>query len=259
MTDTAPSDPLDPTPLVRYLALTGLALMLSGVALWNLHLAAGDGIGWRLIGVASRMFYPGREGNITTWYSSVLLVGVALGLAGHAVIRRRAGLASWPYASLAALALLLSADEAASMHEQLGRAAEYLELAVPWTFNWLILGIPVAVVAGALILWVAQRIDRRLRRRLTVGGSAFLLGAIGFELVGGIVVTELGGTSQAIPAVLYQGAQFLEEGLEVGGTLIALWATLDALDLRLGLREEVRGEGARSGELPDRALRLTGG
>lgn len=214
-----------PAGLIVVLAVVGVVLMLAGSALWNAYEHfAGDGLAWRMVGVASRMLYPGREGNITTWYSALLLSAVALGLAAHAVLLRGAGAGWRAYAALAAIALLLSADEAASMHEQLNRLAEFLEVGGTWTFAWVVLGIPLVVI------------DRRMRNRLIVAGAIFLAGALGFEVLGGMIVTGGAVTSNPFDVVAYQAVQLLEEGLEVAGALLALWATLDALDVRVGDR-----------------------
>lgn len=226
-----------PAGLIVVLAVVGVVLMLAGSALWNAyeHFAR-DGLAWRMVGVASRMLYPGREGNITTWYSALLLSAVALGLAAHAVLLRGAGAGWRAYAALAAIALLLSADEAASMHEQLNRLAEFLEVGGTWTFAWVVLGIPLVVVSVVILLWLARRIDRRMRNRLIVAGAIFLAGALGFEVLGGMIVTGGAVTSNPFDVVAYQAVQLLEEGLEVAGALLALWATLDALDVRVGDR-----------------------
>lgn len=226
-----------PARLIAVLAVVGVVLMLVGIALWNAYeYFAGDGLAWRVVGVASRMLYPGREGNITTWYSALLLSAVALGLAAHAVLLRGAGRGWRAYAALAAIALLLSADEAASMHEQLNRLAEFLEVGGTWTFAWVVLGIPLVVVSVVIILWLARRVDRRLRPRLMVAGATFLIGALGFEVLGGMIVAGGEVTSNPVHVVAYQAVQLLEEGLEVAGALLALWATLDALDVSVGDR-----------------------
>lgn len=213
--------------LMWTLGAIGAVLMVSGTVLWSLYaLGEGDGIAWRILGVASRVLYPGREGNLTTWYAAALLLCLAIGLAGHAYLLWRSGTAWRACAALAAVALALSADESAAVHEQLGRAAEFLELSVTWTFGWLIFGVPLAIASSAALLWLAMALPRALRRRLVAGGILFLAGAVGMEAVGGLLVTGDVGEDPLPGGVGYQLAQLGEEGLEVAGVLVALWAVL---------------------------------
>lgn len=214
--------------LTIILGLVGVALMVSGSVLWSLYaLGDGEGIGWRIMGVASRVLYPGREGNLTTWYSAGLLLVLAIGFMGHAYLLWRSGRAWAVCAALGIVAAALSADESAAIHEQLGRAAEFLGLSVGWTFGWLIFGAPVAIGGAAALLWLARGLPRTMRRRLMAAGLLFLGGAVGMEAVGGLLVTGESGDNPLPGGVAYQLAQLAEEGLEVAGILVGLWAVLD--------------------------------
>lgn len=213
--------------LTIILGVVGAILMVSGSLLWSLYaLGEGDGVGWRIVGVVSRVLYPGREGNVTTWYSAALLLLLAVGFGGHAYLLARADRAWRACAALGVIAAVLSADESAAIHEQLGRAAEFLDVSVSWTFGWLILGIPFAVAAAAALLWLARALPPALRRRLITAGVLFLGGALGMEAVGGWVVSGESGEDSLPGGVAYQLAQLAEEGLEVAGILVALWAVL---------------------------------
>jgi hypothetical protein len=229
-----PGRRLDTFALIRVLAIVGAILLVGGVVLWNLsRWLGGEGFVWVLVRELTLMFHLGREANVTTWYSALLLAAVALGLALHAFALRGDRKPSGAYLGLAAIALLMSADEAAAIHERMAPAASALGLGVSWTFTWLVLGVPFALLAGAVILWLARRIDPTLRRRLVIAGAIFLLGAIGFEMLGGMISRAF-DISEPGPLLLYQAAEFIEESLEVAGALIALWATLDALEIRAG-------------------------
>lgn len=214
--------------LTIVIGLIGVALMVSGSALWSLYaLGEGEGIAWRIVGVASRVLYPGREGNLTTWYSAALLLFLAIGFAGHAYLLWRSGRPWVVYAVLGVVAAALSADESAAIHEQLGRAAEFLGLSLGWTFGWLIFGIPIAIGGAAALLWLATGLPRTMRRRLVVAGLLFLGGAVGMEAVGGVLTTGESVENPLPGGVAYQLAQLAEEGLEVAGVLVGLWAVLD--------------------------------
>ena len=182
--------------------------------------------GWPVLSALASLLYADGEGNLWSWASGLLLASIAFCLVAVGFAARNEAKRGAPYFILAAIALELSADEIAQLHEQLAR----FDLGTGFTFAWLTVGVPVAIVAGLLMLWVARLIDRQLRRRLIVAGAIYLLGAVGFEAIGGIVV---GGrvddlSRGSLPYHLLVG---IEEGLEVTGALLALTAALSALTI----------------------------
>lgn len=178
------------------------------------------------------MTYASREDSVWTWYSVLLLAAVGVVFATLALIRRSNGESSIPYFCFAVVAAGMSIDEATLFHEKFAIAARLMGLSLPFTFSWLIIGIPFAVTAGVILLLLARRIDATLRRRLIVAGAVFLLGAVGFELLGGIIVNFSDNLAAPGSRLLYQFVAMLEEGLELTGSLIALWAGLKAVDLQ---------------------------
>ena len=181
---------------------------------------------WRGISGLAGLLYADGEGNLWAWASGLLLAGIGTSLAVVGFAARHELHRGAPYFALGALALVLSADEIAQLHEKFAR----FDFDTDFTFAWLSVGVPVAIVVGLIVLWIARRIDRQLRRRLIVAGIIFLLGAIGFEALGGLVIRgqldELARTS--LPYHLLVG---IEEGLEVTGALLALAAALSALTI----------------------------
>lgn len=167
-----------------------------------------------------------------TWYSVLLLAAVSAAFALLAFIRRSTGQGFVPYLWFAIVAGFMSIDEATLFHEKFAIAARLMGLSLPFTFTWLVIGIPFAIVAGFILLAIARRIDALLRRRLIVAGAVFLVGAVGFEMLGGIIVSLSDNLALPGTRLLYQFTAMIEEGLEVAGALIALWATLAALDIR---------------------------
>lgn len=182
--------------------------------------------GWDALSALASLIYADGEANLWAWASGLLLAAIGLSLAaiGFAVRNERAS--SVPYFLLAAVAVVLSADEIAQLHEKLAR----FDLGSRFTYAWLTVGVPLAVIAGLIVLWIAKRINRHLRRRLVVAGIIFLLGAVGFEAIGGIVVG--GQANDLARASLPQHMMVaLEEGLEVTGAFLALAAALSALTI----------------------------
>ncbi|WP_105036581.1 hypothetical protein [Cryobacterium aureum] len=183
-------------------------------------------LGWPALSSAASLLYADGEANLWAWASGLLLAGIGLALAAVGFTARSEGAIGAPYFVLAAVAVELSADEIAQLHEKLAR----FDLSSRFTFAWLTVGVPLAIVFGLIILWIARRIDRQLRRRLIVAGIIYLLGAVGFETIGGIVVGgHLDDLSRA--SLTYHLLVGVEEGLEVTGALLALAAALFALSI----------------------------
>lgn len=182
--------------------------------------------GWALLSGTASLLYADGEANLWAWISGLLLagVGVALGVVGFTA--RHEGRAALPYFFLGAVALEMSADEIAQLHEKLAR----FNLGSSFTFAWLALGVPLAIAAGLVVLWIARRIDHRLRRRLIVAGTIYLLGAVGIEALTGYIV---GGRQDdlARASLEYHVLLGVEESLEAAGALLALAATLAALSI----------------------------
>ncbi|TFD68057.1 hypothetical protein [Cryobacterium ruanii] len=180
--------------------------------------------GWPGLSALASLLYADGEANLWAWASGLLLASIALCLAAVGFAARNEGEISAPYFVLAVVAVELSADEIAQLHEKLAR----FDLGNRFTFAWLTVGVPLAVLVGLIVLWIARRLERRLRLRLIFAGAIYLFGAVGFEAIGGMVVGgRLDDLSRASwPYHLLVG---IEEGLEVTGALLALAAVLSAL------------------------------
>jgi len=176
------------------------------------------------------LFDLGTEANVPTWFAATLLVLLALALVVTAVAARARGGAAGPYLVLAVVALVLSVDEAAELHEQLNLLAGRLEewLGPLPTFSWIVPGAALAAAAGTALLWLGRQLPGQLRRRLVISGTVFLLGALVVEGLSGSIV---GATGYENPTYLALNA--LEEGLEKAGVLLALSAVLARLHVRL--------------------------
>ncbi|MDJ0350512.1 hypothetical protein [Cryobacterium sp. PH29-G1] len=182
--------------------------------------------GWPLLSGTASLLYADGEANLWAWISGLLLasVGVVLCIVGAAA--HNEGSTGTPYFLLGAVAVEMSADEIAQLHEKLAR----FNPGQTFTFSWLTLGVPLAIVAGIIVLWIARHIDLNLRRRLIVAGIIYLLGAVGVEAISGVAV---GGHQDdlARASLEYHVLLGIEEGLEVTGALLALAAALYALSI----------------------------
>jgi hypothetical protein len=167
-------------------------------------------------------FWADQEANIWSWYSSFLLGATGIGLLLLARMQQD-GAGRRAYSALGVAAVVMSADETASLHEALGYLGDSIG---GLTSHWLLLGVPFAVVAGVVALRLSRRFDPRLRTRLIGAGIVYLLGAVALETVGGALSGPMG-----LPRFhpLYVLEVTAEEGLEFAGTLMALRAVLAAL------------------------------
>lgn len=226
--------------LLRGLAITGLVMLVVGVTAHILAtLADLPGYARALAGQFSRLFYAGAEYTAWAWYTAALMAAVGVTLAVLAALHHRAGKPAQPYAVLAAVALLLSVDETAQLHESLSTWPRALGVERLPTVDWLVVGIPIAIIVGIFLLIVARRINAHLRRGLIIGGVVFLFGAIVLEGLGGLVMRV--GSGDPVVEFWYQVLLAVEEGFELAGVLIALAACLAAIEWRgVGANVEVR-------------------
>lgn len=226
--------------LMLWLFAAGVGAAVAGVALDLFLRFSGNSV--KLLVSVKDLLFPNAETNLSSWFSATVLAAVAIGFWVNAAIVKRGHPAYWPYAVLGATALLMSADEAAMLHERLDGLAAWLGVSISWGYQWLLIGIPLAVAAGVVLLWLARSLDPRLRKRLVIAGFVFLLGAIGGEVIGGMITKLELGLSNDASYLLHSMAILVEEVLELSGALLALRALLAQLGLeRSRLRQLATG------------------
>ncbi len=207
---------------VALLAFAGLAVNLAPLAIEH----PSKGMLFLL-----NQFQVDGEGNIPAWVSSMLFLanGVLLALIGAAErggVTRRLG-----WACLSAIFILLSIDEAVSLHEPAGRAFWRLTgLGGDGTFAWLIPAVPVVLCMGLVFLRLIIGLPRRTRVMIVLAGAIFLSGAMGFEVVGWSVGRDPDRWDWA-----YQMSTLAEEVLELAGQALFFHALVDYL-ARIGVK-----------------------
>jgi hypothetical protein len=182
-----------------------------------------------------KMLDVNKEGNVPTWFSSGMLLGCALLVAGIAALVRQAGgpfVMHW--IGLALVLAFLSLDEATVLHERLTTPVAGVlgeNARGPLRFAWIIpAGIVVGLIGLAYLRFLAH-LPARARSLLRAGVILYLTGAVGMEIAGGMALDELGSWT------LYALVTTAEETLEMLGTLTILCALLTL----------VRVDGASSG------------
>lgn len=197
--------------------------------------------------------FPGRfldldgEANLPTWYASakLLTLGLLLFIFASASRRpRRRALLFLP----AVLAVALSLDEVASIHEWIGlRSDAFLPGAdrkaslFPVTGFWVLLAAPVALASAALCyrgLRPFLQAAPAARRLFAIGFTVLIAGAMGAELTANFVAP---GTWHATLQVA------VEEGAELAGTSTLIWAALELLAAHgLAVVHPVTGQATRT-------------
>jgi hypothetical protein len=213
--------------LLIAIALSGLVIAALGTTLRLIvtFFDPGGPVG-AVVNVLRSLTYPNAEGNLWSWYSALMIALLGIAFLGLAALLRSQHEQWRVYIVLGAVALLLSLDETAQIHENFIRVSGALGLTVDFTYDWLIIGVPLAIVVGALVLWLSRRIDRVLRRQLIIGGAVYLCGAAVLESVCGAIANAADISTDLAAFTAYQLVMFLEESAEFAGVLIAFAAVL---------------------------------
>jgi hypothetical protein len=176
------------------------------------------------------LFDLDKENNVPTFYSSLALLFSAILLWLIASIHRAKKSSS--YLSWLGLSIIfgyLSIDEIASIHELLlNPVRNSLHTTGLLYFAWVIpYGILFVFFATAYLRFLL-RLPRKTKVLFIVSGTAFVLGALGFELLGSLQFT-LHGLNNLTYSILYT----CEECLEMVSIAIFIYALLDYIAERI--------------------------
>lgn len=183
--------------------------------------------------------YPGRydiaqifdvdsENNIPTMYSSLSLLICSILLAIIAYIKKAV---NNPYTrhwiTLSGIFLYLSADEIMTLHERLIKPLRNnFNLGGIFYFAWVI---PATILVVIFLLAFSKfilHLPSTIRNLFIIAGSAYVAGALGVEMIGGYY-SELSGEEH----IVYEIITAIEEGLEMVGVAIFIYALLSYLKL----------------------------
>ena len=180
---------------------------------------------------ATRRLALGHEPSVANWYSSLALLASAILAWIVAVHENRAGR---PYRfhwfALAILLALLALDEAVMIHELADRVTqEWLDTDGILYFAWVIPGAAFTLLVGIGFLGFLRHLESRTRRFVLSAGVIFISGALGVEMIEGVLMGTHGLAS--VPFTL---AISLEEGLEMFGIVLLIYALLDYITRHIG-------------------------
>jgi len=152
------------------------------------------------------------EKNIPTFYSTLALFFSSVLLFFTALVTKKLQ-APYPFywLILAIIFLFLSLDEFISIHEQIvysmSRIIDSSGMVHPaaWVIPY---GIVLIVIVGIYFKFLMS-LPPKIRTLFLISGAIFVIGAIGFEIVGG-KYDELHGHENVIYALLYTGEELFE-------------------------------------------------
>lgn len=204
-------------------------LVVSGaLANWMIYNVAPDPE--HFVADVLRRFDLGHEPSIPAFYSASMMLAcccllVVIGRSAHE--HRR----SWYLLALALLAMAL--DEAVMFHEMVDTA---VKMALPTSgifyFAWVIPGLVVVVLFGLVFLKFLLALDRATSWRFVVSGLVFVFGAVGMEMVAGVIFDSSISEEEALRSVAHVLSQAVEEGLEMAGIAVFFVALLDYVQRR---------------------------
>jgi hypothetical protein len=182
------------------------------------------------IDLLSHEFYMDAEGNIPTYFNSILLFIPAVLLAIIAVWKNsRMDRFRFHWMLLALLFLLLSFDEAAVLHEKLikpMRAA--LDLGGIFYFGWVIPGLIIVGLLAIAFLRFFLHLDRRFKVLFFVSMTLYFGGVLGGEMVSGYFAESLGQKN-----FIYAAVASMEESVEMIGASFFIFSLLKYIKLFL--------------------------
>ena len=157
------------------------------------------------------------ERSFGNWFSTLLLfVGGLTSLVAARAFPERTTRRLWVL--LGVILIVLSADEAVSLHERAGLGAT---LSGVFTFAWVIPAtVGVLVLGGLYVFRFFPRLPAALRRSLVAAAAVYVLGALGVEFLEGAITSgDLFGVP-GVDTVAYQLTAALQETMEMVGLVL---------------------------------------
>jgi len=169
-----------------------------------------------------QMFDLDQENNLPTWFSGFILLNIALAVFVYSSASGLKKRFHWRLLSIGFLVLAI--DEVAGIHETINTVTE---------INW---AIPAAIVLIVLLAAFVPFLFS-LRRKLAL---LFILSGLMF--VGGAIFIELLSQNNNNDSMVYKMHVAIEEGLEMLGALLFLFANLVEISKHKEVRIDVADE-----------------
>lgn len=180
-----------------------------------------------------RLFWLSGEQNLPAWFSSGLLWTAAVVLFAIAALQRasgRGGAVGWVMLGL--VFTVLSIDEACSFHEATNAWTRgfFSRGDTLYAHPWVVGGAIASVAIAVAFLPFLRRLPASTRRTILLAGALYVTGALLCETLGSWLKAQPGSLARQ----LYRAEIVAEEGLEMAGALVFLYALLGHLVGLLG-------------------------
>lgn len=223
--------------VVAQLVVVTVLLLLSLVAYIFVAITGHE----RVLGLI-RIIDIGEEQSLPTYFSAMnLLLAALLLLVIWALGPRENGPSHRYWLALGVLFVLLSIDEAVSIHEVLGNILMHRVLRMRSMFDyhsWVPFGAAFVLVIGGLFVNFLRLLPRRLALQFIAAFVLFVGGALGVEFVGAVMMHAGIATPHDF---LYKLRRLIEEGGEMYGIALfncALFGEIVARGLSLRVEAE---------------------
>ena len=212
---------LNPSAVIRVLIATICFLVVAHIAaMWAKHV-----LGYPTVYGLVPLFDLGAEQNVPTFFSACLHLFSSMLLATIAVMKRRErDRYTRQWVTLSAAFLYMAFDEAASLHEMMGRPMQELlrdHATGVLYYAWVVPGIIITVLFAAWFLKFFLHLPRNTRPLVFISAALFIGGAIGVELFEGRHVALHGAEN-----LTYGMYVLVEETLEMAGIALFIYALL---------------------------------
>ncbi|MGB1285290.1 MAG: hypothetical protein ACPG7F_02055 [Aggregatilineales bacterium] len=179
-------------------------------------------------GLLLDLFSVNLEESIPTWYSTLLLFVAAVVLAVIAWLRMlEKAPFRWHWTGLALIFLYLSMDEGAAIHEIATDPLQAIfDTSGYLSFAWLLLAVPLVLLFGLIYLRFWWQLPAQTRTRFLIAALLYVGGAVVIEAIS---ANQWGQSGVTLP---YLAIATLEEGCEMFGVVVFIYALLDELRMR---------------------------
>lgn len=171
------------------------------------------------------------EPSIPNWYSSSALLcsGALLGIIACAKWQAKDRFRKH-WSAMALLFVVFSIDEGVRLHEMIHTVMiKFVETRGLLYFPWVIPAAVFVVAFVAIYIPFLRHINRRSAILFVVAGGIYVLGTIGLDMVGGVVIQNFGEVS-----LQHTVSQLAEESCEMFGIVLFLYALLDYIRRCIG-------------------------
>lgn len=139
-----------------------------------------------------RLVHVAEEGNLTTWFSAMLLLisSILLGLIASAYHRQRKSYVKhWGFLSV--IFFLMSLDEAARIHELTIEPLQTLfNASGVFHYAWVILAIPFLILLAVLYGKFILNLPRKSRLLFFISGIVYVISAMGMDMIVGYFISN---------------------------------------------------------------------